>query len=101
MDTVIFASDLIEYAFNEEGMVEGIFPSVLTYLEYQKNTLSESEHILMLICTALGRLRWSLWKSDVASVFSKSPAEISTPIGAVCPVLVNLAQYVLHTCICE
>ncbi len=42
-----------------------------------------------LICTALGILRWSICKWDVASVFfnlhiiSKSPAEISTPIGAV------------------
>ncbi len=41
-----------------------------------------------LICAALGILRWSICKWDVASVFfnlhvvSKSPAEISTPIGA-------------------
>ncbi len=41
-----------------------------------------------LICAALGILRWSICKWDVASVFfnlrfvSKSPAEISIPIGA-------------------
>ncbi len=50
-----------------------------------------------LICAVLGILRWSVCKWDVASLFfhlrivSKSPAEISPPIGAVfefliCPV---------------
>ncbi len=68
-------------------MVEGrgLFPHVLIYLECQKNTLSESEHILTLICAALGLLLWSLWKGNVASVFfnvvSKSPTEISTSIA--------------------
>ncbi len=94
-------------------MVEGrgFFPHVLIYLECQKNTLSESEHILTLICAALGMLCWSLRKLDVVSVFfnlrivSKSPAEISMPIGAVLelrshanlPRLVNLAPRALQT----
>ncbi len=86
-------------------MEEDFFPYVLTYLQCQKNTLSEHT----LICAALGRLRWSLWKCDGASVFSKSSADIFKPIRAVLelhsyanlPRLVNLAQYVLNTCICE
>ncbi len=63
-----------------------------------------------LICAALGILRWSICKWDLASVFfilpgvSKSPAEISTPIGAVLelrsranlPSLVKLALNVLN-----
>ncbi len=57
-------------------------------LECQKNT-SKSENILMLISAALGRLHWSLWKLDVASVFFslciviKLPAEMFTPISSV------------------
>ncbi len=49
-------------AENRKRVVEGrgFFPHVLIYLECQKNTLSESEHILTLICAALGRFRWSL-----------------------------------------
>ncbi len=73
-------------AENRERVVEGrgFFPRILIHLECQKNTLFESEHILMLICAALGRFPWSLWELDVASVFfslhivSKSPAEIHT-----------------------
>ncbi len=68
------------------------------------------KHVLKqaVICAALGRLRWSLWKWDVASVFfnvhlvCKSPTEFSTPICAFMelhfndnlPCLVNLALYV-------
>ncbi len=65
----------------------------------------------MLICAVLGRLHWSLWKWDVVSVFfnlhvvSKSPAEISTPIGTVLelrsranlPCLVKLAPKVWYS----
>ncbi len=63
----------------------------------------------MLICAALGILRWSICKLDVASVFfnlcvvSTSPAEISMPIGAIlelrsranlpCLVKLALCQY--------
>ncbi len=42
----------------------------------------------MVICTALGRLRWSLWNDLAASVFfnvrivSKSHAEFAPPISA-------------------
>ncbi len=64
-----------------------------------------------LICAAHGRLHWSICKLDVVSVFfhlrvvSKSPAEISTPIGAVLelcsranlPCLVKLASCVNGT----
>ncbi len=47
----------------EQSVVEGrSFLHVLIYLECQNTTLSESDHILMLICTALGILCRSLWK---------------------------------------
>ncbi len=76
---------------HRERVVEDNFSThtVLIYLECQKNTLSESEHILTLICAGHGRLSWSLWKLDVASVFfklrvvSKSPAKMSRPNGAI------------------
>ncbi len=55
-------------------------------LECQKNTFYESVHILTLICTVLGRLRWSLNEMSVLfnlHVVSKSLTEMSTSLGAV------------------
>ncbi len=75
----------------KQSVVEDFFFShIWIYLECQKNTLSESEHMLMIICSALGRLHWLICKLDLASVFfnlrivSKSPAEMSTPIHRRC-----------------
>ncbi len=76
---------------------------LLTHAHY----LTPKKYVLKqaVICTAFSRLRWSLWKWDVALVFfnvrlvSKSHAEFSPPIGAFMelhskdnlPCLVNLA----------
>ncbi len=86
------------------GRRERIFstPHVLIYLECQKNTFSESEHILPLICTALVIMEMSY--VAFLSVVSKSPAEMSTPIGDVLelrsranlPCLVKLALIMLQ-----
>uniref|UniRef100_A0A8C2DS67 C2H2-type domain-containing protein n=1 Tax=Cyprinus carpio TaxID=7962 RepID=A0A8C2DS67_CYPCA len=45
-----------------------------------------------LICAALGRLRWSLWKLDIASVFFNVNAFMELRSNANLPCLVNLAQ---------
>ncbi len=68
MDTVIFATHLIEYAFVGVSLSIGKFMGGEYLNEFALvNSLvfnAQKKHVLKqaVICAALGRLCWSLWK---------------------------------------